>query len=283
VTETIRLPDGTGTWLREWPATATAPRRGSLLIVHGLGEHSGRYEHVGGHLAGLGLATTAYDLRGHGRSEGARGSVPHEDALLDDLEFVYAIAARRAAAAGDARPPLLLGHSLGGALAALAVTAGRVEPRALVLSSPALRLRVSRGQAALAAVTRRLAPDRQFPNDLPVDRLSHDPAVPAAYRADPLVHDRITPRLLRFLSGAGDAVRRDAGTIAVPTLLLASGRDALVDAAGARELADRLAAGIATVHVYDDLEHELFNEAEPARARVFADLDTWLEPLLSAP
>ena len=93
-------------------------RRGSILLVHGLGEHSGRYGHVAGRLAALGLEVCGYDLRGHGRSEGPRGSIPHSDALLEDLRHVFDELDRRGRAAGDEAPPLLLGHSLGGTIAA---------------------------------------------------------------------------------------------------------------------------------------------------------------------
>jgi alpha-beta hydrolase superfamily lysophospholipase len=277
----FRLPDGTATFVRDWPLPAGVARRGSILLVHGLGEHSGRYGHVAEQLGARGLAVRAYDLRGHGRSEGPRGSIPHAGALLDDLAAVFAELDRGGRTAGDAAPPLLLGHSLGGTLAASAAIGGRVAPRALILSSPALRLHVSRAKAAALAVARRAIPDRQFPNELPVDKLSHEPGVVAAYRADELVHDRITPRLYGFLADAGAAARRDAPRLAVPTLLLAAGDDALVDVRGSRELAAALAPGVGTVRIYEELHHELFNESEPARSRVFGDLADWLEQQLS--
>jgi alpha-beta hydrolase superfamily lysophospholipase len=278
----LQLPDGTATFVRDWPVPAGVARRGSLLIVHGLGEHCGRYGHVAAHLNALGLEVRGYDLRGHGRSDGARGAIPRDDALLDDLAVVFAGLDRRGREAGDDAAPLLLGHSLGGTVAAAAATGGRVAPRALVLSCPALRLHVSRARSSALALARRAVPDRGFPNELPVDKLSHEPAVVAAYRADALVHDRITPRLYGFLADAGAAARRDAGRLAVPTLLLVAGRDALVDARGSHELAAALAPGVGTVRVYDDLYHEVFNEREPDRARVLGDLGAWVARRLSS-
>jgi alpha-beta hydrolase superfamily lysophospholipase len=279
--DTISLPDGTRAWTCEREPPAGTPRRGAVVIVHGLGEHSGRYEELAAHLGAQGLGVFTFDGRGHGRSEGARGAIPHEGAPLDDLASVFAIAARHASARGDSQPPLLLGHSLGATIAAAAVARGLVAPRGLIISSPALALRLSGPERALAAATLRLAPDRQFPNRLPVDRLSHDPAVAAAYRADPLVHDRITPRMLAFIRSAGAAVLGDAPRIGVPTLLLVAGSDALVDPAGSRLLAERLPPAHATVRWYDELEHEVFNEAPELRGQVLADLDAWLERLLS--
>jgi alpha-beta hydrolase superfamily lysophospholipase len=277
----LQLPDGSATFTREWAPAGGLPRRGSILLVHGLGEHSGRYDHVAARLTAIGLAVHGYDLRGHGRSDGPRGSIPSDDALLDDLRFVFGEVDRHARKAGDEHAPLLLGHSLGGAVAARATAGGWVRPRALILSSPALALHVDPARGAVLKFARRLMPDRALPNSLPADKLSHDPAEVAAYRSDDLVHDRITPRMYGFLADAGAAVRRDAAQLTVPTLLLAAGDDGIVDARGARELAAALPAG-ATARIYDDLYHELFNEREADRSRVLDDLVGWVERQLGA-
>ena len=277
----LRLPDGTAAFVREWPLPEGVARRGSILLVHGLGEHSGRYGHVADRLAALGLEVSSWDLRGHGRSEGARGSIPRDDALLEDLRFVFGELDRRGRAAGDDAAPLLLGHSLGGTIAAAGTTGGWVTPRALVLSSPALALHVSRFRVAILALARRLIPDRALPNELPVDKLSHERGEVEAYRADELVHDRITPRMYAFLADAGAAVVRDAARLNVPTLLLVAGDDGLVDARGSRALAAASPPGIVIAHFYDDLYHEIFNEREPDRTRVLDDLGAWIEQRLS--
>jgi alpha-beta hydrolase superfamily lysophospholipase len=276
----LRLPDGTAIFLREWAVPAGTEQRGALLLVHGLGEHSGRYAHVAERLAALGLHVRGYDHRGHGESGGARGSVPHPDALLDDLRAVFDDLADRT---DGGAPPFLLGHSLGGATAARAATGGWVTPRGLVLSSPALRLSPGPAERGLLAVARRVARDTAFPNRLPIDKISHDPAVVAAYKADGLNHDRITPRMYDYLADAGEAARRDAPRFAVPTLLLVAGADALVDARGAREFSAALPPGVGTIHWYDGLYHELFNEREPDRTGVLDDLAAWVEEQLSRP
>ena len=131
--------------------------------------------------------------------------------------------------------------------------------------------------ATLGPVTPNLA----VGNGLKPDGISRDPAVVAAYVADPLVHDRITPRMYGFLAAAGAAVRRNPASLTVPTLLLAAGDDGLVDARGSRELAAALARGASEVHIYEGLYHELFNEREPDRTRVLDDLTAWVEPLLN--
>jgi alpha-beta hydrolase superfamily lysophospholipase len=266
----LNLPDGTAIHTREWSPDGGAAPRGAILLVHGLGEHSGRYEHVARRLTALGLTVHGFDLRGHGRSAGPRGSIPHDDALLDDLRVVF----ERIQPA-----PIVLGHSLGGAIAARATSGGWIAPPALVLSSPGLALHVDRVRLAALRLARKRMPDRALPNMLSTSKLSHDPEVVAAYRADELVHDKITPRMFWFLHEAGAAVRRDAGKLTAPTLLLASGADAIVDPAGSRELAAALPPS-ATARVYDDLFHEIFNEREPDRTRVLDDLAGWVEQRL---
>ncbi len=144
-----RMRDGTELLLRTWqpdPARFAEPL-GSVLLVHGLAEHAGRYQHVADVLCGLGLRVRAHDLRGHGASGGARMVADHPDAYLDDLAEIY-----DAAVPGWNELPILLGHSMGGLIAARFATA-RVRPvRALVLSSPALALRLSGPMLALHRV-----------------------------------------------------------------------------------------------------------------------------------
>jgi alpha-beta hydrolase superfamily lysophospholipase len=158
-----------------------------------------------------------------------------------------------------------------------------VTPRGLILSSPALRISPGPAERGLLAVARRVACDTAFPNRLPIDKISHDPAVVAAYKADGLNHDRITPRMYDFLADAGESARRDAERFTIPTLLLVAGADALVDARGAREFSAALPEGAGTLHWYDGLYHELFNEREPDRSAVLGDLAAWLEQQLSRP
>jgi alpha-beta hydrolase superfamily lysophospholipase len=267
----VQTNDGIELFTRRWPLPDGTPRRGSLLLVHGLGEHCGRYAHVADALTPLGLEVVAYDHRGHGASGGVRGGLPHPDTLLDDLKLLYESLGEDA---------FLLGHSLGGTVAARAVTGGWVAPRALILSSPALAVDLTPAQRVLAAVGRRLLPDKPMPNRLPLDKLSHDPAVVEAYKADPDVHDRLSARLFDFLVEAGASARADAPRVTVPTLGLIAGSDGLVAARGSREFFDRLPPGIGTLHWYDELYHELFNEREPDRSRVLGDLRGWLEDRL---
>jgi len=213
----------------------------------------------------------AHDHVGHGRSAGRRGVVGSAGQLP-----AHARARVEAFAAELGRAPLLLGHSLGGALAAQLVVSQRLDVAGLVLSSPALDPGMNAAQRLLAAVLGRLAPGLAVGNGLDPQALSHDAAQVRAYLDDPLVHDRVSARLVGWLLDAGERARRDAGSLTVDTLLLVAGSDRLVNPAGSRAFAERAPAQRMTLHWYAPLFHELFNERAPERARVLDDLDAWL-------
>jgi len=273
--DTLRTADGLALHLRHWPADAGA--RGQVLLVHGLGEHVGRYDHVAAALQARGWAVSGFDQRGHGRSEGARGVIARPDALLADLAAV--IDTVRARHAG---PLVLLGHSMGGAVAARFV-AEALAPRpaawsrpvdGLVLSSPALAARLSGFQRLQLAIGERFLPGLAQRNGIDPRGLSHDEAMVAAYTADPLVHDRISARLARFILDAGEQVRAAAPRWALPTLLMWGGADPVVDPAGSRAFAAAAPAGVLSAFEFDSMRHEIFNETE--REGVLMRLKQWL-------
>ena len=272
----LPMPDGQPLCVHDWPLPQA---RGGVLIVHGLGEHAGRYDRLARWFNARGCAVRAYDQRGHGQSPGPRGVLGHPDDLPADLSVVYADYAHTLGTA-----PLLLGHSMGGLVALRAVLDERITPKALVLSSPALRSHASRGLQRLAATLAHLLPNLPLRNGLDLERLSHDPHVAAAYRADPLCHDRVSPRLADFIFRAGAACIAEATRLDVPTLLLVAGDDALVDAAGSRDFSAAAArTKQLTTRYFAALYHELFNEAEPGRSQVLQQLEGWLERLVGPP
>ncbi len=278
----MKTPDGITLFIRDWPLPVGARRRGSALIVHGLGEHSGRYAHVAAALNGIGIAVRGYDQRGFGQSGGPRGTIPSPNALLDDAKLVFDAFAAEAKAAGDPTPSFLIGHSMGGAIAARAVTGGWIRPRGLVLSSPALKTGMPLHLRLLVAVGSRLTPNLMQPHGLPLEKISHDPQVFIDSKNDPLCHDKATPRLVAFILDAGAYALRDAAKLDVPVLLLVAGEDRLVDPEGAREFAAALPPGLGTLHWYAPLWHEVFNEREPDRWRVLGDLQTWIASQLES-
>ena len=266
----IRASDGETLALREWTATPAAPRA-LVHITHGLGEHAGRYAHVAQRLNALGFAVRAHDHFGHGESSGARGGLPHPLRLIDDLALVI----DDARAAHPGLPVVLLGHSMGGLVAASFVARALRPVDALVLSSPALEPNLSAGQKRLIAVLSRLAPGLRVGNGLNADDLSHDPAVASAYRGDPLNHDRIGARLARFLADEGAQVMAAAPHWQVPTLLLYAGADRLVRPQGSRAFAAAAApSGRVQALAFEQHFHELFNELDAKP--VFLALERWL-------
>ena len=279
----LAAADGQALLLHDWTAPAGAPRA-QVLLVHGLGEHAGRYAPLAAELHGWGFAVRAYDQRGHGLSGGARGGLPHDTALLDDLAAVIDATRSMHQQRGQPGLPLiLLGNSLGGLVAGRFVSLQLRPVDALVMSSPALDPGLSAFQKVLVATLPAIAPNLRVNNGLDPRFLSHDPAVVAAYRADPLVHPKISARLARFIATAGPSTVAAAAHWHVPTLLLYAGDDHLVSPAGSRAFAAvarasaQVQPGILSAQVFESLYHEIFNEASTAAAPVYAALKTWLD------
>lgn len=282
---TVTADDGTTLCVREWPAVPLIGRpRGVAVLVHGLGEHAGRYGEMAAHLNAWGWPVVAHDQRGHGSSEGRRGRLPHRAALLADLARVIDAAHTR-----HPGPVLLIGHSMGGLVAA-GFVAGRLEDPlpawyrrvdTLALSSPALDLDVRACQRGLLTLMRALAPDVGVGNGLVPGWISRDPKVVQAYRSDPLVHDRVTARLVHFILDEGRRVRAAAAHWPVPTLLLFSGNDRCVAAQGSREFAAAASPALVTAREFGPLSHEIFNE--PEKAEVYDVMCRWLLARADAP
>ncbi len=265
--------DGTNLVVMDWPLHK-APVRGVVLIVHGLGEHAWRYDHVAQRLNDWGFAVRAYDQFGHGESMGQRGALPAKNRLLFDLaEVVDESRARMHAET----PLIVLGHSMGGLVAARFVALAMRPADALILSSPVFDPGLNAFQKLLLAVLPRIAPDLRIANGLDTSFISHDPAVVAQYKADPLVHDRISARLAEFIAEGGPAVVAAAGRWSVPTLLMYAGADKLVNPAGSRAFAAAAPKSVVSSQCFELLYHELFNEAATMQAQVFARLKAWLD------
>lgn len=268
---TLRTPDGETLVLHEWPLASGRDARAAVLLVHGIGEHAGRYRHVAARLNDEGFAVRAADHYGHGASSGVRGGLPSVMRLVDDLALVVDDTRR----AHPGLPLVLLGHSLGGLVAASFVARAVREVDALVLSSPGLDPGLSAFQKFLVALLSRVAPTLRVGNGLDDRYLSHDPAVVQGYRADRLCHDRVGARLARFLADEGAVVQAAAPGWTVPTLLIYAGDDRLVNPAGSRRFADAAPAAVLSATCFPTLYHEIFNEldAEP----VFEALARWLD------
>ena len=246
--------------------------RAHVVLVHGLAEHAGRYPHVASRLASAGIATHAFDLRGFGESSGHRAYVDRWSQYHDDLED--RLAEVRSAAGG--LPVVLYGHSMGG-LIALGYVLGdppRPLPDLLVLSAPAIDAAVAPWKRMLAPVLGATVPRFAVANRIPKGALSSDPAVEAAYLADPLNAHGTTGRLGAALLREQDRVKHvleRGGPLPLATYVLHGADDPIVPESATRSLQGR--ANV-TRRVYPGLHHETHNE--PSSAAVIDDTIAWI-------
>lgn len=269
---TLRTDDGLTLATRRWMPHARP--KAAVVIVHGIGEHSGRYAHVAAHLMLHDYAVYAFDLRGHGRSEGQpRVYVESFDEYVDDLACFLADVRR------EHRGPLfLLGHSMGGGIAARYVVERGADGLAgLVLSSAALKIpdALSPLLQKLAGIASRMVPKLPATR-LDTSRLSRDPAVVRAYEEDPLVHTggvraRVGHEILRNVA----LIRAHADAFTLPLYVFHGTADEITDPEGSRAFYERAPSDDKTLALYEDFYHETMNE--PERERVLGDLTAWLD------
>lgn len=259
---------------RYWPA-AGQPKAAALLS-HGYAEHLGRYEYLATAINRAGYDLFALDHWGHGRSDGVRGYAPAFSVYLDG---VAALIAKVKAQRPDL-PRVLIGHSMGGLIAASVLVQHQDEFRAAALSGPSIRP-VEAPPPALLAVSRLLSAIAPRLGVIVLDagQVSRDPAVVAAYVGDPLVHHgKMSARLGAELFSAMQRMERDARAIKLPILIMHGEKDGLAAVDGSRALHAGVGSRDKTLKVYDGLFHEIFNE--PERDRVIADMIAWLDARL---
>jgi alpha-beta hydrolase superfamily lysophospholipase len=245
--------------------------RAVVCLVHGLGEHCGRYAHVATALNEAGYAVLACDKRGHGRSGGKRGAIPSYEALMDDIGLLLAQAEQRF----PGRPRFLYGHSLGGNEVINYALRRRPPLAGVISTSPGLRTAFQPPAPQLAAgrLMNRLWPAFTMPNGLELAALSRDPAVIAAYQADPLVHDRLSARLGIELLQSGEWAIARAAEFPLPLLLMHGTADRLTSHQASQEFASQ--APNCTLKLWEGLYHETHNE--PEKAEVIGFVVDWLQ------
>ena len=248
------------------------PTRAVVGLVHGLGEHSGRYGPVAERFTAAGYAVASFDLRGHGHSGGRPGDTRFAK-TFDDIDRLLSDAAGRF----PERPRFLYGHSLGGLLVLAYTLQRRPAVAGVVASGAALHtaLREQKAKVLLVRFLGPLLPQVGLPSGLDDRLISRDPDVVAAYRADPLVHDRATLGFGLDAIRAADTALADAARFPVPLLLIHGGADRLTYPTGSRAFAAAVGPGLCTLTVYDGLFHEVHNE--PERARVLVDIVAWMD------
>lgn len=265
--------DGVRLFYRRWDAFQP---KAVCLLIHGLAEHGGRYEHLAQTLVRHRLFVWAMDQRGHGRSGGLPADCTGLDQLVGDLRLL----AEKAAEAMPHLPLILIGHSLGGLIALVYAVRRGNEIRAVAVSSPALKVKFETPpwKTRLVTAASHLLPTLPFQNGVDPKFLCHDPKVVEAYRKDPRVHRTLTARCAVALDRAIKNSHSLAGQLRVPCLILQAGSDEICDTDAAETFAQSARAAPATFRRYDGLYHELFNE--PQRDRVIEDLLHWIEEQL---
>ena len=250
----LKSADGTKLAYRAWPKPGASA---TFAVVHGLGEHSGRYARFADGMANHGMSTYALDLRGHGQSEGQRGHVDSWSQWTDDVSaFVKHV---EGLAGAEVVP---LGHSFGGAALLSTVLAGKLpNSKRFAVSSPALRLRLQAPawKTAVAPFASRILPRLAMDNEVDPAAVSRIPEVVAAYRNDPLVHSRISSRMYTEWKNATEDILGRAGQIKIPFLILAGSADPLIDPEGSRRLHE-LAPSLSELHLLEGRYHEPFND-----------------------
>jgi alpha-beta hydrolase superfamily lysophospholipase len=267
--------DGANIYTQAWLPDDAA--RAIMLIVHGLGEHSGRYGNYVNYFVPRGYALYSFDTRGHGRSSGTRGYIARFDQYVEDIDQ------RAAEARSDwpSTPLFVLGHSLG---SLMVLSYARQYPdrlTGLIVSGTALQdaLEMPAWKRNLAKVLSHVTPSLKMNNGVALSGLSHDPAIAAAFKADPLTHTWGTPRLSTEADVVRAQIMQGAPTWRVPTLMLHGGADPICLTEGARQFMAQTPAGLVEYHEYAGLYHEIHNEAE--QAQIFRDIDAWLTIQLS--
>jgi lysophospholipase len=273
----IRGSDGTIGGVRglrlAYRAWESRNARAAIVIVHGLGEHSGRYAEFAERMAGFGISCFAMDLRGHGLSEGRRGHVPHFDIFLQELDRFR----REVEGLAEFRAPLfLLGHSLGGLIALRYQEEYNTRFEGAIIISPwlATAMSVPRWKANAAQALSKVLPALPFRAGIRPQFVSRDADVVEAYRADPLVHDTVTPRFFSEVSTAMGLALQRSERIQEPLLFMAAGDDRLVDTDRSLRFARSLTAPDLTVKVYAGHYHELLNELD--RASIHREIRDWI-------
>ncbi len=251
--------------------------RAVICLVHGLGEHIGRYRHVAAALTDEGFVLIGFDQRGHGRSGGPRGHTPSYGQSMDDVALLI----QQASARYPGLPMFLYGHSMGGNEVINFTLRRAPQLKGVIATGPLLRLAFQppAAQVTLARVMNGIFPGFTQKSGLELAALSRDQAVVEAYVCDPLVHDKISARLFVELFDSGEWALNRAAEFTLPLLLMHGSADRLTSANASREFARNGGRNI-NLRIWDGWFHEIHNEAD--QAEVFKVMVDWLNERLAA-
>ncbi|WP_329605322.1 alpha/beta hydrolase [Undibacterium fentianense] len=264
--------------MRDWPAISDSQQNENqdtpgIILIHGLGEHSGRYIHVARFFNAMGFRVRSFDLRGHGQSSGRRGDIPDSEAILRDMRQVVNDFSKNLNKA-----PLVFAHSMGGLFATRFTLEGLTPLSGLILSSPAFSVRTSRLEKFLFKISRILLPHFAVGHGTNGRFLSHDSEVVVAYQNDTLVHAKISASLFDSMLSSMQYIKDHATELKIPMLLLVADGDLVVNPQGAKNFSTKLAGSTNSrflkMILYPGFYHEVFNELDSIRA--FDDVRIWL-------
>jgi alpha-beta hydrolase superfamily lysophospholipase len=245
--------------------------KASIMLVHGIGEHVVRYDHVAKAMTDAGYAMLGFDLCGHGKSGGSRGYITSYEALMDDIATFSGVV--------DVRypgiPRFIYGHSLGGGLVLNYILRRQPDFHGAIVTAPMLKLAFEPPavQVALGKLMNGLLPAFTQHSKLNTKALSHDPAVVSAYENDPLVHDKVSARLFVEMVDKGQWALDHATEFPLPLLLMHGSADTLTSPKASQEFAEK-AGDKVRLKIWDGLYHEIHNE--PEKAAVFQVMIDWL-------
>lgn len=269
IEETITAGDGLRLYLRRHEEVGA---RGEVVIVHGFGEHSGRYGGLTEHLLANGFAVTAYDQRGHGLSDGLPGHVEDFDDYEDDLDKIITLTRSRAAG----RPMFIIGHSMGGLVALRYLAHKSANITGAIISAPliAVAIPVPAHKLLIARIGARLAPRLRLSNEINPADLSRDPEVGRAYAADPHVNRKVSTKWFAEAVRAMAEVKDLASTIRTPIFVMHGTKDKLASVEATKALFERIGSRDKELAIYEGYYHELFNE--PEKQELFERATLWL-------
>jgi alpha-beta hydrolase superfamily lysophospholipase len=243
-----------------------------IALIHGFGEHTGRYAHVGEACNKAGYALIGFDLRGHGKSGGPRGHFPSIDAVMQDMDEFFGFLRERYP---KDTPFFIYGHSLGGLLTLTFALKKQPDVKGIVVTGPGLRsaLQEQKAKLMMAKLLGTIAPTLTVSSDLDVKMISHDPKVVDAYIHDPLVHNKMSMGFGKSGLSAIDFVFANASNFSVPLLVMYGSEDKITYPSGGQDFV-KLVKGDVTFKLWDGMYHEVHNEA--GKAEVFKVVIQWL-------